>query len=374
MREPPVVLLRARLLALFLIALAAAYTAMAAYRLAWTRHAGGLLLPPLFLGAGTLLGASWHDRLSLLADRVGRGRVKAAAAFLWFLLAAALLVVLTGQRSLALDVVVFMMIVQPFLLLLSGLGRGHQGTIVTAFSLTVMGALEGGPAAAAALTAHAGLVVLFLAVDHPARMLTEYPVDVMPSPAPVLARATALALAVSGPLAGWFVLSPPEPYAPFAAEAAALPGHGAVAAESVLDLLLDLGLAVVAAGLVFWLLLRYSLGRGSDARSLKLQRVAARRRPAEPRPPAFRAGELPGWRGRVVKLYVRILEQLAAAGLRRRPGQTPLELAPRLEPRAEADVLTDLFMRARYGPSDLTEEDFERARRAGAAVVARRRG
>ena len=68
------------------------------------------------------------------------------------------------------------------------------------------------------------------------------------------------------------------------------------------------------------------------------------------------------------------LDQLAAWGIRRRPDQTASEHAARLEPREPADSLTALFLRARYGPVDLSEEDFREASRASAAILDQARG
>ena len=65
------------------------------------------------------------------------------------------------------------------------------------------------------------------------------------------------------------------------------------------------------------------------------------------------------------------MAELAALGVRRRADQTAQELAARLEPRPEAEELTSLFMRARYGPGDLSESEYRDALRASAGIVAR---
>ncbi len=104
-----------------------------------------------------------------------------------------------------------------------------------------------------------------------------------------------------------------------------------------------------------------------------IERVAARRRMEKKAAPAG-GGAGPevatgGVRVRIVKLYVRTLEQLARLGVRRRPDQTPLEVSARMAPEEAARELTGVFMQARYGPGEPSEADFDRASRSGAAVV-----
>ena len=77
-----------------------------------------------------------------------------------------------------------------------------------------MSVLAGGPGAALSVALHAGLVAFFLAADHPARMLTEYPVGGMPRAGPILAQGAVPALAIAAGLGACFWAFPPAPYAP----------------------------------------------------------------------------------------------------------------------------------------------------------------
>src|SRR5205085_864979 len=98
-----------------------------------------------------------------------------------------------------------------------------------------------------------GLLAFFLAADHAARQLTEYPVDVQPEARPLLARGALQGLAVSAGLAIWFALFPASPYAP-------LQRTGAVASlppDQLAGLLGNLLFVAVASAIAFYLVLRF---------------------------------------------------------------------------------------------------------------------
>lgn len=371
MRQPPFVLLRVRLVALFLVSLAAVFSSLAALHPSALAHPLGLLAPPVILAMAALGGALAFDRLSAFAERLGRARVRIAGWFYGSVVILAFLAVLSGLGEALLTAHAIMIGAQGAFLLLAGLGRGYIGTLVNAFVLSCIAGLAGGPAAAAAMASHAGLIVFFLAVDSPARMLAEYPVEETPPAGPFILKGAFLAVAVAAGLAGFFLAVPPEPYVLFRLEA--LGGEAVGAALGALYR--DLAIVMLLAALAFYALLRWSIGRPREGRELRLEHPSARRRSEPAAAPARApAGEGKGWRGRVVRLYVRTLEQLASWGIRRRPDQTASELASRLEPREPAEALTALFVRARYGPSDLSEEDFREASRASAAILDRARG
>jgi hypothetical protein len=92
------------------------------------------------------------------------------------------------------------------------------------------------------------------------------------------------------------------------------------------------------------------------------------------RPEEQRARAAPGYsgrRGRVVRAYLRLLRAAEEVGFPRRPEETPAEFATALdEPRAPLAEATEVFLRARYGPFDLTEGDVALADRSAAAVIA----
>ena len=360
--------LRARLGALYALSLASCYAALAAWRPAWIDRPWRAAVPAILLGLAAIAGQALQDRLSLLAERVGRGRFRAAGA------TAHGLILMLGLLGLSLRLptsasgaVRMLLFFHPLFLLLAGLGRGHQGTLLNAVALTVFASLAGGVVAAVAVVSCAMGVLIFLSADHHARLLLEYSAADAPGPRLLWREALAPAAALGVALSLVFVLVPPRPFAAFVAS---MPGSTA-APDVVMRLLVQLlGISVVA-GIAFYLLMRWSGSVGESDGESDYEKAAARRRP-EPLPasvPPAPEPALEGWRSRVVRVYVKALEQLARWGLRRRPSQTPAEFARRLEPEGDAASLTALFVRARYGAEELSEQDFEEAERAARSVL-----
>jgi hypothetical protein len=92
-------------------------------------------------------------------------------------------------------------------------------------------------------------------------------------------------------------------------------------------------------------------------------------RPKATRAPA--APSYPGRRGRVVRAYVALLRGAKRAGFPRRPDETPDEFAAALvEPHGPLQAATDAFVSARYGPTEVSEDDVVRAERGAAEVLA----
>ncbi|HEX7897547.1 MAG TPA: DUF4129 domain-containing protein [Planctomycetota bacterium] len=363
--------LRARLAALYLLSTSAVYAGLVAWKPGWID--GPLLVgwPPALLALAALAGQGLHDRLSLLADRAGRGRFRSAGATAHAAVAILGFLGLFLRQSQAAEAAVRAMVcLQPLFLLFAGLGRGHQGTLLNALLLTIFASLAGGPLAAAAVVACAVFVALFLSADHYARLLLEYPVRDAPGSWLVAREALPPAAALGAALSLFFVLVPPLPFAPFLK---AMPA-ATVSPDLLLRLLFQLLGIAIFAGIAFYLLMRWGGGGAAEAREPEGQKAAARRRPepapvtgdAPPEPP------LDGWRAKVVRVYVRALEQLARWGVRRKPSQTPAEFALKLDPPGEASILTALFVRARYGFEDLSEADLKEAERAAEAVLRRK--
>ena len=71
--------LRARLAALYLLSLTSVTAALAAWRPSWI-DGPRAWLPGVVLAFAALAGQAAHDRFSLLADRLGRGRFRSAGA------------------------------------------------------------------------------------------------------------------------------------------------------------------------------------------------------------------------------------------------------------------------------------------------------
>ncbi len=360
--------LRARLGALYGLSLAACYTALGAWRPSWIDRPWRAAVPALALGLAAVAGQALQDRLTQLAERVGRSRFRAAGATAHGLvMMLGLLGLLLKLPTSASGAVRALLLFQPFFLLLAGLGRGQQGTLINAVALTAFASLAGGPLAAVAVVLCAMGVLIFLSADHYARLLIEYSGADAPVPRLLWREAVAPAAALGAALSIFFWLAPPRP---LAVVVQAMPGATA-SPDVVLKLLLHLlGISIVA-GLLFFLLLRWSGRTGESEGDADFEKAAARRRPEPPSPalPLPPEPPLEGWRSRVVRVYVKALEQLARWGLRRRPSQTPAEFARQLEPEGDAAALTALFTRARYGAEELSEAEFQEAERAAQSVL-----
>jgi hypothetical protein len=360
--------LRARLGALYLLSLTAVLSALLAWKPAWREGPVRRAIPAVVLALAALGGQAAHERLALLSDRAGRGRFRALGAAVHAAVALiAFLSLFTRQADVAQGAVRALVVLQPLFLLLAGLGRGQQGTLLNAVLLTVFAALAGGPVAATAVVACAVLVPLFLAADHHARLLLDYPVREAPGPGLLLRDAVPPVLGIGALLACFFYWRPP---AAFVAFADVLPA-ARIEPGVLVRLLLELFGIAALAGVGFYLLLRWSGGAGGAGAELEGPAVEARRRPVPAPADGGTSKEPPlgGIRERVVRVYVRALERLARSGRRRKPSQTPAEFARGLEPADAAARLTELFTRARYGNEELGEADLAAAEGAAEALT-----
>lgn len=369
MRREPVVFLRARLVALYAVSLVAVYGSLASWRPDLLSEPFSLAWPPFVLAAAALGGAAIFERLSAIADRHVRARIRSVAGIAYggalFLISLGLL---AGNRTAADGGVSLLRAFQPAFLLLAGFGRGYLGTLINAFVLTVTSVLAGGAGAAVSVTLHGSLLAFFLAADHACRQLTEYPVDAMPKAGPLLARGAVQAAVVAAGLAAWFAFVPARPYTLLLASGA-VPD---VPADRLAGLLGNLLFIAVISAVAVYLALRWSGSRrGDDPEAPIVAIVQARRRSERSEGTGYvePAPSLKEWRTRIVKLYVRTTDQLARWGRRRRPYQTALEFARALAPAAPSEELTELFTRARYGREEMTQADFDRATRASREIL-----
>jgi len=374
MRRQPVEFLRARLLALYLLSLAAVDGSIVAWRSDLAGRWSLLLVPPVVLGVATLAGAAIHDRLSALADRHLRARLRSVTGIAYggclFLICMGLLL---GHRDAAEGGVLILQGLQVAFLLLAGFGRGYYGTILNAFVLTSTSVLAGGPGAAISVTLHGAIVAFFLIADRGARVLSEYPVETLPRAAPMLGRALLQAVGIGAALAAWFWLFPAAPYAPLQ-RAGAIPP---VSVDRIASLLGNLFFIAVVSAVTVYLVLRLGTGgKNADADAPVIAIVQARGRTEKgsgagyvETPPSAKE-----WRSRIVKLYVRTTQQLAKWGRRRRAFQTAAEFARTLAPAGPAAELTELFHRARYGSDEMTPAEFDRATRASREILDHHRG
>jgi hypothetical protein len=364
--------LRARLAALYLLSLAGVYGMELALEPKVLGRPLEVAWPPLALAGAALAGAALQDTLASLADRQNRARL---VFFGWAGSGLGLLLVLLGilsegkgRQALALGTALLKGL-QPVTLLLAGLGRGHLGTLVNALCLTVTASLGGGPAAAAAVTAHASILVFFFGVDYPARLFTEYE-----SPGartgPAFREAVFWALGMAAFLGGLFTLVPCRPYAPLAR--GPLAPAGGIPRQEILALgreLAGVGLVSVAG---FFLLLRYWGSRRRDREiPLPVEKPSARHfaEPESHPPLPDLLGPAKGCRARIVRLYLRLLGELGRRGIVRRPSETPGEFGRRLGPPDQSRLLVEIFSRARYGSEDLSEADVQAAGSAAASIL-----
>ena len=369
MRRSPEAFLRARLLAVYLLSLAAVSGSILAWHPDRALSPLNLLWPPIGLGAAAVAGAAMQDRLSAMLDRHLRTRIRSVAGLAY---GATLLVVsiglLTGSRGAAEEGCALLRGLQAAFLLLAGFGRGSLGILINALALTATSILAGGPGAALSAALHGSLLMFFLAADHAARTLTEFPVESMPRAGPLLLRGAGSSLAVLLLLGGFFTLLPPAPYAPLQKAGAVV----SLPAGQLVGLLTNLGAVALLAAIVFTALLRFGGGGRSGAAEEPAFEVASARRRTE-KAGGARYAEPPverkEWRARIVQLYVKTAEQLSKWGKRRRPWQTPREFARTLAPAGAAADLTELFGRARYGRDELSEADFERAERLSKEIL-----
>ncbi len=371
-RPFPSAFLHARLVGLFLLSTGAIYGAYLGWQPAQLARIGPLAWPPLAVGLAVVAGAVLHDRLSSLSDRAGRWKLRAAAGVGYGgVLLLVLLGILVGEPKAVASGLTLLMILQPAFLLLAGLGRGCLGALVNALALTMVGALGGGERASAAVASHAAFLAFFLVADHAARKLAEYPVESLPAPRALLGQAFLPALAAAGALVLLFAWIPPQPYAPLKRTG----GAPAMPPEDLARILLELGGILALATLGFYLALRFGSGGSGERGDPVAEKVPARVR-SEPSGPSRGPGDGDGdsgWRGRIVRLYVRLLGELARLGVRRRPDQTPLEYARKLAPEGAAGELTGVFMRARYGGEEPGETEYRSAQAAAQAVLDRAR-
>lgn len=368
MRSLPLPFLRARLAALYTLSLGAVVGSMLAWTPGALAHPVRGALPGLGLAAAAVLGVLIQDRLSGVLERTARGRIRFVIGSAY---AMTLALILSGlmDGSAGAGVLIFQ-VLQGGALLGAGLGRGHLGTLVNALVLTGFSVLAGGPGAVVAVAVYGGGLTAFLAADFAARRLSEYPVEELPSVWPVLREGLAGSAGMVLALLGFCLWIPPLPYEPLQ-RSGTLPS---LPAGGLRDLYLDL-LTITALGAGgFWLALRWGLGGGLSRAEEDAEVVASRslEEPSAPASPPRPVEEVGGLRGRVIRIYLELCEALARTGLRRRRTWTPREFAARLEPAEAADRLTELFARARWGPSELAPGDVEAARAAADAVRAAR--
>lgn len=314
------------------------------------------------LALALLVGDMIHSRLGKFRELRLRVRVLAAV---WFVYGSALFLALIavkeGDPALLQVATRTLVVFQAGYLLFAGGGRGYLGVHQNALALVCLAGVAGGLIASAAFAGYAALVVLWLVLDNHARKK---------APAGVAwGAALPLALLTGATLGGLFTLVAPRPYEPLTLPRVVVVDRAQL--EAIYRELLTMLIGVLATGVVLFLLLRWLRRRVPSRLSLPEEavEVEARRGPIQRRQRGRRAGRMDwrGWRARVVRLYLSFLGRASRFGLVRKGAQTPAEFAADLP--APADRLTGIFMRARYGPRDVSEADFREADWARKAVL-----
>lgn len=339
----------ARALALYLAALGPA----AAARLAWpvSDEPPRLWAVCLALALATALGEAFAPGSRALGERGGR------RAQLWLLTFAAGLVFLivafaaaAPRPALLARQVLALLALQGGFLLLPSLGPGRLPALATSLALAVLAGLRGGELASIAIAVHVAGLAPFLVLDHFTRRLAQQP-QAASALAPIaLLEAARLGCAGLLALLGAFAIVPPSPHVGL--EAATL--DSLASRQELAAAYLQLALfSMVGASIVYYvsrLLRQRKPTRGPVTENVEAERGAEELLPERPTRDAIRYD---GRRGGVVRAYVRFLSAAAESLLRRRPEQTPAEIAAELAAAGPAlPRLTALFQDARYGPGE----------------------
>jgi hypothetical protein len=314
---------------------------------------------------GSRLAPTWSGVESRLRTRL---RITAGIFYALLVLFGTVACLASGQpRAFALAVSV-LLVLQVVALALAGLDRGQLVALANALVLVCLGALRGGSIAAIGVTGFVALIGSFLLFDHYARKLSSF----APRPAsllrPAALRAATTVLPVAICLHVTFTVAPATPYSPVHVEITdAEAWREEVSAAYRRVVLLGLAGCALVVGLA------RLVRRGSPDRAPRVEYLEAEAVSEEPlpEPPRRIPVAYSGARGRIVQLYIAVLQAAERRGLLRKPGHTPEELRRWL--RAPADpllTLTRLFEGARYGPAEPRPHEVDEARNAAAVVAA----
>jgi len=265
---------------------------------------------------------------------------------------------------------------QLLVLVLARLTPQPRGVVGHSLALVALACVRGGPLSAWAAASALALVGLYVGLDHHARLLLAHRVDDAPHAGRALSLSALLVLPVAL-LTGLAIHAASPEARPAPAPEVADGSYRPLDEKPERELDTRALRAMVVSGL-FGAVAVYFVGRWivrskrGEERSIEtpepLRGTLERIRPEEGRSRAL--PEYPGRRGRIVRAYLGLLHGAERAGFARRPDETPAEFAAALgEPQAALAESTDAFVRARYGPFDLSEGDVARAERGVAAVL-----
>jgi hypothetical protein len=360
-------ILGTRGLLLYLLSLSAVANALLAAFPPGPRRAASLAAWAGLLALAQLAGDALAPRLAGI-ERARRTRLRIVGSVAYAGLAAMALLLAFGAPTprLLQTLVSLLAWIHALLLLAAGLSREALAPLVNSLVLVLLAAVPGGLVAAVAATAYAALLAAFLVFDTFARKLTFYPVPAGRWHGAAVRQALSVALPTALGMALLLAASPPRPSALALREAFEDPlaREANLAAYRLIVFFGLIGAAAIhLAGRVF----------GPRKRKPRTQElVLPERGTDELLPGASPPARVlyPGARGRIVRAYVAFLARAARLGWRRRPEQTPSEFAAQVrEPSSPLAALTELFVRARYGPEEPSDADASAAEEAAEAVV-----
>lgn len=359
--DPAAPLLAARDVTLYLLSL----LAVACARIAWLPiGAAALFSQALLLALAACFGKLLAEAAAGVWTSASRRRTRVLfLAGYGALACVALAAALGGGEIVAREAQAFGLL-HSALLLLAPLVGLDEVVFANALLLVVLTSLRGGTPAAVSTTGFVGLAGFFLAFDHAARKLQEWPRARGRLFAPVVRDAGRLLLPVVGCLGVFFSLAPPTPYVRAAV------GQGQEAPRASGEAYRWLALLALGGGSLIFVLGRLLRSRGGDEAPL-LELVDSHQVLEEPlHPPPPDEGVYGTPQARVIRAYVRFLTRAREAGLKLPRHQTPREIEGRVrEPGQPLALLTGLFMDARYGSSQPTAEDVRDAERAAHTLV-----
>jgi hypothetical protein len=363
---------------LYLLAL----DAVACATLAWTGP-GPLELVGWAVGLGVVqmvgekLGSSFVTIEAKRRDRLGTflGTIQLSVLVLALVLAAAQFS--PGLLRFLTNVLAGYQVVAVLLVRLTPLPRGLVGQ---SLALIALACLRGGPLGAWAAASALGLTGLYIGLEHHSRLLAMHRVDEEPHSPRALWRSLLVVVPVALLVGVGVVQVDPEERS--LGEAVVEQEEGYVpldqrGEESKFDpralraiVLAGFGGAVA----VYFVGRLLNRGRKGDPKSIEtpepLRGRLERIRPEGQR----RSRALPfyrGARGRVVQAYMSLLRGAERIGFPRRPHETADEFAAALkEPKTTLATITEIFVRARYGSSEITDDDVAQAEGGSDAVLA----
>ncbi len=265
---------------------------------------------------------------------------------------------------------------QVLVLALARLTPHPRGVVGQSLALVALVGLRGGPLAAWAAASSLALVGLYVGLDHHGRLLAAHRLDDSPHAGRALSLSALLVLpvALAVGLAAHVASPVPRPDPP---PEVADDSYRPIDEKPQRELDTQALRSMVVAGLVGAVAV-YFVGRWivrskrGEKRSIEtpeplrgaLERIRPEERRSRARP------QYPGRRGRIVRAYLGLLKGAERAGFPRRPDETASAFAAALdEPRAPLAEATDAFVRARYGPFEVTDGDVAQAERGVAAVL-----